>query len=831
MADGHRGSGILAISLGFLAYGPPISGELIFRSWADLESGKIRYNALVAGDKLVLIFTAPLMNIGAGVPVAYFVSSAEERLSGATGSGGEYCDFELWHFEDNEREVAFSVFSGEVLEPGTAIRVYPKTAVKHDRDSFHIVCDGKRFPTKVTFLHDSKSVAVSTDDLPHGRYNLVVGELRKEGKKEHANQFYYVVEFVIGKPNKTLVEFGDLQVVHSAQMQLGPGDAGESSESLIHRTKAIDRSTGEPATFATYQSGEVVKDVEQLLAQEGQARLNKFGFMHEDLHRHIQGLQDHEMADVVVWAHVGGRPSPILDYAGGGDASQPVDLPQEVISARHEIIQFITDSGWQVNAVPEDEPYLYASVPKRELVRLAEHRHVGGLFHDDRTYELDLGNSIMIAKSDSVTTAGYSGNNIRVAVHENGPETLKNLVLAEQYDENLMTSQKSDNHARLTHAIVKNVEPNHPNGHAPSCQLYSANSHSNLALDWALDRTRGCTVLSKSFHRGREATSTSLSFDDILYDWKATRWPCPVFSLASGNFGPDDDDKLYVNHKGYNSLKVGSHHDDGLAMAATSEYRMPPSAGDRVLPEIAANGTVVGANDQLSSGTSFAAPAVAGIAALVQQVNPRLQGSPEACRAILLASANRVVVGSSWWGDVAAKNKGSAGAGAVNAQPAITTAQEPRFPYAPPSTYGWDTGVLLPPTDPSYSPYIDSKGVAYARYYVSVPRAAVTKAASTSYAVKAALTWNSEVSSSDQDGEVRPIDSRLKVDLDLYVKDAAGRLVSLSASFDNNYEIVEFYVRPGDTYELSLVKASGVPNTRYGIAWAVHEVPWAVKRP
>ena len=90
------------------------------------------------------------------------------------------------------------------------------------------------------------------------------------------------------------------------------------------------------------------------------------------------------------------------------------------------------------------------------------------------------------------------------------------------------------------------------------------------------------------------------------------------------------------------------------------------------------------------------------------------------------------------------------------------------------------------------------------------------------------LTWNSKVSS-DKDG--KPTSSRLTADLDLYVRDAAGRLASLSASFDNDYEIVEFYVRPGDVYELSIFKAGGTPNTRYGIAWMVHEVPWAVKRP
>jgi hypothetical protein len=389
-------------------------------------------------------------------------------------------------------------------------------------------------------------------------------------------------------------------------------------------------------------------DVEKLLAEEDGARFKRFGFAHEHLHHHIQGLVDDEMVDVVVWAHVQGRPAPARGDSDADAHLQAVQLPDEVLSARDRIEELVEQGGGQVTLKPTNEPYLYASVPKQEIMGLAGLKQVGGLFHDNRTVELDLANSMTVARSDTVVTAGYRGKSIRVAVHEQGPKTLKNLDLAGRYQEHPETSAKSDSHSRLTHAIVKNVEPNQPHGHAPSCLLYSANSGSNSALEWALDSTRGCTVLSKSFHRDHEATSTSLSSDDILYDWKATRWPCPTLLLAAGNFHPGDG-KLYVNHKGYNSLKVGSHHDDGLTMAVSSEFRNPPSAGDRELPEMAANGTIVGANDQLNSGISFAAPAVAGIVALVQQVNPRLQRFLKACRAILLASAGRAVVGSSWW--------------------------------------------------------------------------------------------------------------------------------------------------------------------------------------
>ncbi|KAI1113066.1 peptidase S8/S53 domain-containing protein [Nemania sp. NC0429] len=563
-------------------------------------------------------------------------------------------------------------------------------------------------------------------NLSPGRYNL----------HERLNDFYSVVEVIVTEKAFENIDAAGYQIVHATETQPGQNPA---SSYITGSIKAIHRKTGEATTFS--------------FAEAEHRHFSRFGYINEYLADHIENIPD-DAAKVDIVVH-------------GIHQSEP---PSEthpsfaaVLSASDIVRDYIQQQGAVINLYPTDEPYLYASLE-----------------------QLDLANSIAVAKSAQVVVAGYAGEEIHVAVHEYG-----------QYTDT--PNAEHDGHSRLTHAIVKNIEPDRPHGHAPGCKLYSANDETNAAVEWALNQD--CTVSARA-------------------TIEATKWPFPTFTLAPGNFHDGDGEK-YVNHKSYNSLKVGSHHDNGLEMAATSEYRNPPSDhNDRELPEIAANGTVVSANGQIKSGTSFAAPAVAGVVALIQQMNRRLKRYPEVCRAIVLASANREVVGGTWWGDVAAKVDGRAGAGSIDAECGMDIATQVRCAYALPSSHGWDFGYLA-------SDDFDDNGVAGAMYYIEVPPASKTTAASMSYIAKAALTWNSKVSSSNG----RPTSSKLTVDLNLVVRDAKGAIATVSASFDNNYEIVEFYVQPGDTYEVSIVKSSGTPDTRYGIAWSVRNVPWAVRRP
>jgi hypothetical protein len=238
-------------------------------------------------------------------------------------------------------------------------------------------------------------------------------------------------------------------------------------------------------------------------------------------------------------------------------------------------------------------------------------------------------------------------------------------------------------------------------------------------------------------------------------------------------------------------------------------FRNPTSThGDRELPELAANGTGVMANGQNMSGTSFAAPATAGVTALLQDVDPVLCSWHEGCRAILMASAGRNVAGSTWWSDVASRTDSSDGAGAVDAESGVRIAQQRRWRGAPATSRGWDVGTLA-------SADIGSDRLATFRYHVQVPSLFWFPK------VKVALAWDSKVTSFFG----IPLASTLTVDLDLIVRDSRGVQVASAASWDNSYEVVEFSAVRGETYEIVVRRWSGTDNVWFGIAWAATGIP------
>jgi hypothetical protein len=112
--------------------------------------------------------------------------------------------------------------------------VYPNTAVHHNLDAFHIIRDGHHFPTKITWKKPSASngtsvVVILMNGLATGRYNLVVGELKKRTENKQANEFYYIVKFII----RDTIGFRELQVIHVAQIQLEEGVDGTSEAPIV----------------------------------------------------------------------------------------------------------------------------------------------------------------------------------------------------------------------------------------------------------------------------------------------------------------------------------------------------------------------------------------------------------------------------------------------------------------------------------------------------------------------------------------------------------------------------------------------------------------------
>jgi hypothetical protein len=355
----------------------------------------------------------------------------------------------------------------------------------------------------------------------------------------------------------------------------------------------------------------------------------------------------------------------------------------------------------------------------------------------------------------------------------------------------------------MTHGIIRNSERNRPHGHAPDANIFSANSYDLDAIRWVA-QDQGCTVISQSFHRDAEQTSDSLSHDDNYKDWLALHWPFPTIVEAAGNGASTE----FVNHKGYNRLTVGSHDDNASAMASTSVFRNPKSThGDRELPEIAANGvgvTVVGLTD---SGTSFAAPAVAGIAACEQQAAPVLKSWPEGTRAVLMASAWRNPSGGRWRADLAAGLDGRDGAGSADALRATSIAKSHQSRDNAGALRGFDVGTLR-------SADLDGSGRTAYRYRITTPRSPLFFGSH----VKVALAWDSKATRTDY-WFFTVYQNSLTVDLDLEVRDSAGSLVASSMSWDNSYEIAEFDAKAGESYDIRIRRWSGTDDVWFGIAW------------
>jgi hypothetical protein len=457
-------------------------------------------------------------------------------------------------------------------------------------------------------------------------------------------------------------------------------------------------------------------------------------------------------------------------------------------------------------------PVVFAKVPKRAVKELAVRDEVAGVFLYEPDGIDDLQDSIDVANSDDVHDLGTDGSGVKVAVWENGPTSIANLVIEARYTSSPTTSDHSEN----VHAIIKNREDDRPHGHAPECLLHSANSKDLDALRWAV-KDQGCTVVNQSFHRSSEPESGAQSFDDVYKDWLILHWPYPTICQAAGNYWEDDPDDIdppsdeFVNHKGYNSLAVGNHDDTAAAMASSSVFRNPTSSHrDRELPEIAANGTSVKADDITMTGTSQASPAAAGVTGLIQSASSTLKSWPEGCRAILMAAATRNIVGDTWWQDVIDDDDASDGAGAMNALESFRITQSRRGRNNAPSRRGWDVGTLD-------SDDFGAGQLSTFSYRIQVPKVPFFGPRH----VKVALAWDSKVTTFSIFGFTIPISSQLTVDLDLKVFDQNGNQVAAAASYDNSYEIAEFDAIPGQTYDIRVRRWSGTDWTWYGIAWTV----------
>lgn len=713
-----------------------------------------------------------------------------------------------------------SIVPGEILQPDATIQVAVRRAVDPQiaQGAVRLTHAGRVRPMSVELSKRGRLLELRTQGLEPGPHELVIDELldRKGGRLAEQASIPFVIVPISGEIPP------DLRVEHAVRLVIGELDIerlapGErAAAGYIDVLKAVRREDGEPVDLAFDENGERIDNLDERLMAVERRRLEKFGRVDETLWGVLEAAKDDEAIPIMVWPLLDLQPAP-FEKPSDARLEEPPEGEREVLQqvrrARGELSETLERRGIRPreDKGQEADPFVRALATPGQIRELAGDPVVGAVYFEDPTAIKDLQNSIAIARSDRAHNLGFDGTGIRVAVFEEGPSVTTNLVFDDQFTNNPAASW----HAILTSSIIKNTEPNRPHGHAPDCDLYSANTDGNDALEWAV-RDEGCTIVSQSFHRASEPGGAGLQGDDILKDWLALRWPYPTIVQAAGNFWKGDSDNItppedeYVNHKGYNSLAVGNHNDTAGAMSGDSVFRNPSSShGDRELPEIAANGTGVASNGENASGTSFAAPAAAGVTALIQDVDGVLCSWPEGCRAILMAAADRNISGQTWWQDVVGDVDARDGAGAVNAEGGVRIAQQRRWRNAPATRRGWDVGTLA-------SADLGADRLSTFRYHIEVPGRLLAPT------VKVALAWDSAITTFL--GIFRT-GSKLTVDFDLLVRDSNGNLVANASSFDNSYEVVEFAASPASTYEIVIRRWSGTDSVWYGIAWNVTGIP------
>jgi hypothetical protein len=708
-----------------------------------------------------------------------------------------------------------SIVADEIVAAGSSIELTFPTPVdpQSAQGAIRVLRGCEPVKSRITLEKRGRVVTVSLDDGAIGSYEIVISELL--GAKGEQLVDYYRLPFAV-VPIAGKIP-GDLRVEHSVRLvvdqlnvtRVAPGEGARAG--YVDVVKAVHRTKGTPVEMAFDDRGERV-DFDKQLAELAQRRTDKYGSIHETLFRKIEHANEGDRVPIVVWPQLELPPAP-YEKPADRRSIEPPEGEKKVLAtisnasaALRTVLQRSKIKVLKESRSDEAVPFVRATATVAQIREMARNKAVGAIYFDDVSAVTDLADSIAVARSDRAHLAGFDGTGIRVAVFESGPSVTTNLIFADRFT----NSPSASDHARLTSAIVRNIEPNKPHGHAPDCDLFSANSSDNDALRWAVN-DQHCTVISQSFHRNSEPGGSGLQSDDVLKDFLALRWPFPTIVQAAGNFFVGDDDGIipiedeFVNHKGFNSLAIGNHDDTAGAMSGSSVFRNPTTThGDRELPELAANGTGVSANGQNQSGTSFAAPATAGVTALLQDVDSVLCSWPEGCRAILMASAGRNIRGGAWWNDVVSGVDGRDGAGAVDAQAGVQIAQQRRFRDAPPTRRGWDVGTIS-------SSVIGQDRLATFRYRVTVPNLIFFPK------VKVALAWDSAVTSFLG----IPLASTLTVDLDLLVRDSRGVQVASAASWDNSYEVVEFAARRGETYEIIIRRWSGTDSVWYGVAWTV----------
>jgi subtilisin family serine protease len=555
-------------------------------------------------------------------------------------------------------------------------------------------------------------------------------------------------------------------------------------------------------------SGQIV-DGEKVRQLEGEAYLSKYGKLEPELYDRLQTMRNDDVIKVSIWVSsvsvtemweqvAQQYPEAVLEGprpTKSSDLDLHRQITAEMKAARRQIYQdceapvvaLLEGQGFKVTYSSQFAPVIFAELPKSAILELVDRDDI------ERVYLTSSGGLLLDSvvptiRANRVWGSGIIGSGVQVAVvEEDGIDfthwDLRDGVYFDPGDPNEFY------HATMVAGVIasRNAQWRGVAYGVPA--LYSANAGSDdaddliAATEGAL--SYGAQVLNHSYY-----TSKTGYLDDMArYLDHVAFSDCHTVVVAAGNYTSE-----YVNSPAlaYNVIAVGGINDQDTARWSDdvmwtagsgegSAYKNPRDGRDK--PEVvavAASVTSTSVNNDFWTlqGTSYAAPQVSGLAALIVDRDPFLgEYWPEVIKAIIMASAVHNIEGSSRLSD-------KDGVGAIDAALA----------YEVVDNAWWRAESLDPEPFQLEYPLELNAGAA----------------------VRVVIVWPSH-----PDDDHPPVSDDLKSDLDLYIDDPVGNQIASSVSIRNNFEIVEFTAPKSGIYQIVVQKWRFDADWEYlGVAWA-----------